>query len=66
MTETGDLTSRKLAIELAKEGYNLIFILRKEGKEEKIRTSTSKYGVIVEFITAENYMQMGTICEEAL
>jgi len=66
LTDGTDATTRKLAIELAREGYNLIFIVRKEGKEEKITTSTSKYGVKVEFIIADNYLHMGSVCEDAL
>jgi hypothetical protein len=29
--DTGDQTSKRLAIELAKEGFNLAFVVRKEG-----------------------------------
>ena len=66
LTDTGDETSRKLAVELAREGYNLVFIVRRNGKEETIKVATSKYGVEVEFVTAESYMQMGSVCEQAL
>ena len=67
LTDTGDLTTKKLALELAREGYNLVFLVRQSGKEERItRANTSKYGVAVEFVSAESYMQMGKVCDEAL
>lgn len=43
-----------------------MFIVRKPGQEKKIQSKTSKFGVMVEFISAENYMQMSAICEDAL
>lgn len=66
LTDGTDPTTRKLAIELAREGYNLVLIVRKQGAQEKITSSTSKYGVRVEIIIADNYVQMSTACEEHL
>lgn len=66
LTDGTDPTTRKLAIELAREGYNLVLIVRKQGAQEKITSSTSKYGVKVEIIIADNYVQMSSACEEHL
>lgn len=68
ITDNTDPTTRHLAVELAKEGYNLIFIIRKDGIKEakRIHTSSSKFGGQTEFITAESYFAMTGITEEVL
>lgn len=66
LTDGTDPMTRQIAIELAKEGFNLIFVVKKDGPQNRIATSTSKYGVKVEFITAEDYMHMGSFCEDVL
>lgn len=66
ITEGSDQTTNQLAVELAREGYNLIFIVKKDGPEKRIEASTSKFGVRVEFITAENFLAPGQAIEEGL
>jgi hypothetical protein len=45
MESTADKTTKELALELAKEGFNLIFVMKKDGPEKRIVASTSKFGV---------------------
>jgi short-subunit dehydrogenase len=68
ITDNTDPTTRHLAVELAKAGYNLIFIVRKDGAKDakRITPASNKFGVQVEFITAESYFAMTAITEEAL
>jgi hypothetical protein len=53
---------------LAKEGFNLLFIVRKDGIKEAKRVvpPSNKYGVQVEFISGESYFGMTGITEESL
>ena len=64
MESTADKTTKQLALELAREGYNLIFIMKKDGPERRIVASTSKYGVKVEFLTSEHLIKPGQVFEE--
>lgn len=66
LTDGTDPMTRQIAIELAREGFNLIFVVKKDGPQNRIVASTSKYGVKVEFITAEDYLHIGSFCEEVL
>jgi hypothetical protein len=50
---------------LSREGYNLIFIVSKEGPEKRVTALSTRYGVQVEFITAENYLNPGHLLEDA-
>ena len=59
MESTADKTTKQLALELAQEGYNLIFVMKKDGPERRIAATTSKYGVQVEFLTSENFIKPG-------
>ena len=65
ITEGSDQTTHQLALELSREGYNLIFIVNKDGPEKRVTTSSPRYGVQVEFITAENYLNSGQVFEDA-
>ena len=64
MESTADKTTKQLALELAQEGYNLIFVMKKDGPERRIVATTSKYGVQVEFLTSENFIKPGQVFEE--
>lgn len=64
MESTSDKTTKQLALELANEGYNLIFVMKKDGPEKRIVASTSKYGVQVEFLTSEHFINPGQVLEE--
>ena len=64
MEGTADKTTKQLAIELANEGYNLIFVTKKSGPEQRIAASTSKFGVKVEFLTSDNFINPGKVFEE--
>jgi hypothetical protein len=64
MEGSADKTTKQLAIELANEGYNLIFVTKNKGPEKRIVASTSKFGVKVEFLTSENFINPGKIFEE--
>lgn len=64
MESTADKTTKQLALELAQEGYNLIFVMKKDGPERRIAATTSKYGVQVEFLTSENFIKPGQVFEE--
>lgn len=59
MESTADKTTKQLALELANEGFNLIFVMKKDGPEKRIVASTSKYGVKVEFLTSEHFINPG-------
>ena len=59
INEGSDQITHQLALELSREGYNLIFIVSKEGPEKRVATSSPRYKVQVEFITAENYLTPG-------
>ena len=65
MESTADKTTKQLALELAQEGYNLIFVMKKDGPEKRIVAKTSKYGVQVEFLTSEHFIKPGQVFEES-